>query len=141
MKKLLTTAAITLLLGACGSQTQVVAPTNLTHLSVSAMDFAYSPSRIQLTAGQRYDLTIVNQSGDDHDMKTSMPIANLKYVQANNDADEQQENTADSTFDVDFDAHATSEVIFTPTTPGTYEFHCDEPGHTEAGMSGTFVVR
>ncbi|TAK21847.1 MAG: hypothetical protein EPO26_13835 [Chloroflexota bacterium] len=31
--------------------------------------------------------------------------------------------------------------IFTIARPGTYEFVCEEPGHTEAGMKGTITVR
>jgi uncharacterized cupredoxin-like copper-binding protein len=35
----------------------------------------------------------------------------------------------------------TSSLEFTPTKPGTYEFECTVPGHKEAGMRGTLVVK
>lgn len=35
----------------------------------------------------------------------------------------------------DYDA-----IGFTPTTPGTYRFHCPIPGHDERGLVGTLVV-
>lgn len=31
-------------------------------------------------------------------------------------------------------------VEFTPTTAGTFQFYCAEPGHKEAGMVGTLTV-
>jgi uncharacterized cupredoxin-like copper-binding protein len=31
-------------------------------------------------------------------------------------------------------------AVFTPTTPGSYRFYCDIPGHPEAGMVGTLIV-
>jgi uncharacterized cupredoxin-like copper-binding protein len=32
-------------------------------------------------------------------------------------------------------------VSFVPTKPGTFEFFCAVPGHKEAGMVGTLIVR
>ena len=32
-------------------------------------------------------------------------------------------------------------VAFVPTKPGTYEFYCAVPGHREAGMVGSLMVR
>ena len=32
-------------------------------------------------------------------------------------------------------------IMFKPTKPGTYTFYCDVPGHLEAGMKGTLIVK
>ena len=32
-------------------------------------------------------------------------------------------------------------VDFTPSTAGSYEFYCSQPGHKEAGMKGTLTVQ
>jgi len=36
---------------------------------------------------------------------------------------------------------ATNTMEFTPTKPGTHEFFCAVPGHKDAGMKGTLVVK
>ena len=56
-------------------------------------------------------------------------------------------DTQTHSFDIDaFNVHvpmptgSPALALFTPTTPGTYTFYCQIPGHTEAGMQGTLVV-
>ena len=51
-------------------------------------------------------------------------------------------------FDIDaFDVHVPMPTgtpalaLFTPTAPGTYTFYCRIPGHAEAGMKGTLIVK
>lgn len=111
-----------------------------TPITVQASEYLFTPNSIQLVAGQPVQLTIVNTGQADHDVKSDMPVSNLTYVQADNDAAEQVQNAAEGTFDVDFDQGDTSTVTFVPTTPGTYDFKCDEPNHAEQGMTGTFTV-
>ena len=145
--------ALVALVAACGSSAQTprtgvsaaaqkpaAAPNAARDVRVLASEFAFSPSTIELKAGQQVTVTFVNNGKVDHDMKSDLPISGLKYSKADNDADEQTENAARNVFDVDFSAGDTSVVTFTPTTAGTYQFFCDEPGHREAGMVGTFVV-
>jgi uncharacterized cupredoxin-like copper-binding protein len=122
---------------AAATNSPVVYPSKVTIL---AGEFKYSPNQIDLKAGQAVTLTIVNQGQADHDIKTEMPISGLSYTKADNDEDEQADNASKNVFDVDFNVGTTAVVTFTPTTPGSYVFHCDEPGHTEAGMTGTFVI-
>lgn len=38
-------------------------------------------------------------------------------------------------------AGMSSSISFVPTKPGSYEFYCAVPGHKEAGMVGTLIVR
>ena len=35
----------------------------------------------------------------------------------------------------------TDEITFTPTKAGTFPFWCSVPGHRDAGMQGTFIVK
>lgn len=117
--------------------TPVVVPAGIT---VLANEYLYAPNHIDLKVGQPVTLTIVNGGKTDHDMKSEIPLTGLSYAKADNNPDEEKENSAKNVFDVDFNVGTTAVISFTPTTPGAFGFKCDQPGHTEAGMTGTFVV-
>lgn len=110
-------------------------------VKLTADEFAFTPNTVTLTAGQPVQLTIVNTGKVAHDLKSSLPIANLTYQHANNPVDEQAANIKGGVLDVDFDPGTTAQVTFTPTKAGTYTFKCDVPGHAQLGMTGTFVVQ
>jgi uncharacterized cupredoxin-like copper-binding protein len=114
------------------------APQNV--VSITAREFSFAPSSIHLKLGVPVTLTIANSGGVAHDLKSDMAIGDLAYTKADNPADEQKDNVAHSVLDVDFDPGSTAVVTFTPRMAGSFVFHCDVPGHTEAGMTGTFVV-
>jgi len=109
-------------------------------IALTAADLSFTPNSIQMVVGQPVQLTITNLGQLDHDVKSDIPISQLTYVQADNDPQEQVDNAAQGVLDVDFDKGDTSTVTFVPTTAGTYSFQCDQPGHADAGMKGTFVV-
>lgn len=154
--------AVLLAVSACGSaqvgQTNVGGPqavaarpitgiqapagtTSAQQVALSATEFKFTPNSIHLTVGRPVQMTITNAGAVNHDIKSAMPIRDLTYIQADNDAAEQRDNAAHGVFDVDFNQGHTSKVTFVPTTAGTYQFYCDEPGHKEAGMVGSFVVQ
>src|SRR5581483_10000972 len=91
-------------------------------IALTAADLSFTPNSIQMVVGQPVQLTITNLG------------------QLDNDPQEQVDNAAQGVLDVDFDKGDTSTVTFVPTTAGTYSFQCDQPGHADAGMKGTFVV-
>jgi uncharacterized cupredoxin-like copper-binding protein len=109
-------------------------------VTITAREFSFTPSSIHLKIGVPATLTIVNSGAVAHDLKSDIAIGNLVYAKADNPADEQKDNVAHNVLDIDFDPGSTAKVTFTPTKAGTFAFHCDIPGHTEAGMTGAFVV-
>ena len=109
-------------------------------ITLQGGEFSLTPSAVQMTVGMPVQLTIVNVGKLDHDMKSTLPLSGLTYVQADNPPDEQQANADSGALDVDYNKGDTSTVTFTPTQAGTYDFWCDVPGHREAGMAGAFTV-
>lgn len=123
-----------------GVQPSAAAAT-LQRVAMQAKEFSFSPNVVHLKLGQPVQLTIANIGVVNHDIKSALPISDLKYLSADNPVGEQQSNAKRAVFDVDFHSGHTAQVTFVPTKAGQYTFFCDEPGHKEAGMTGTFVVR
>ena len=110
-------------------------------VTIDAREFSFTPNTVRLTVGQPEQLTMINVGQVDHDIKSAMPIKDLSYQKADNDADEQVTNAAQGVFDLDFNQGHSAQITFTPTQAGTFQFYCDEPGHKEGGMIGTFIVQ
>lgn len=117
-----------------------IAPSATQQISLTGREFGFSQSVVLLPLGQQVQFTVSNTGLLDHDIKSNIPVGSLTYIHADNDPAEQKENAANGTFDVDFNKGTTAQVTFVANQPGAYEFHCDVPGHTAAGMKGTFVV-
>lgn len=108
---------------------------------LSAQDFKFVPSTITGKVGTPITLFVTNDStGEDHDLKSELPIEKLSYAHADNADNEKADNQKNNTLDVDFKMGSWAQVTFTPTKEGTFEFHCDEPGHKDKGMKGSFVI-
>jgi len=84
---------------------------------VVARDFSFSPSEVNVAAGETVNLTLANEGGLPHDITISA-----------------------FGFRLPAGPGATESAALTPARPGTYEFYCSVPGHREAGMSGTLIV-
>ncbi len=124
-----------LILAACsgnGSGTQVV--------SVTAVDMAFDPTTIEVTAGMPVRLTLMNEGTLEHDFSImEIPLETMGAT-----AVSMEHDMADMSVEPELHmaaAMGTSNMMeFTPTSPGTYEFFCTVPGHREAGMRGELVV-
>ena len=138
-------AAIALALSACGSPAQTAKPvtqaTAAQQVTLHGKEFSFNPNTVQLKVGQPVQLTLANDGTVDHDIKSDIPVSNLAYQTADNDAAEQADNAAGGVFDVDYNLGHTAQITFVPAKAGTYQFYCDVAGHKEAGMTGTFVVQ
>lgn len=109
-------AAIGLVLAACGGGGgDSGAPA--ANLTLTAEDIKWDRTSLTARAGQTVNLTIKNAGTLEH---------NFAF-------DEAQVN-------VTIPAGDTETVTFTASAPGTYTFYCNIPGHSEAGMTGTFTV-
>ena len=100
------------------AQTSAVAPTNLTtNVSITASEFKFSPTSINVPLGQKVIFTLNNTGVVEHDFTVASTGFTLR-------ANPGQTATGEFTFD----------------KPGVFDFICSIPGHKDAGMKGSLTV-
>ncbi|MBI4674302.1 MAG: cupredoxin domain-containing protein [Chloroflexi bacterium] len=87
-------------------------------VNVEGSEFAYKPSEIAAKPGQKVTVSFKNTGTVEHTFV--IKDLNVKLTA-------QPGKTVSGTFTA-------------PSTPGTFEIHCDIAGHTEAGMVGKLTV-
>jgi nitrite reductase (NO-forming) len=95
----------------------VVAANLPTDVTLTASEFKFSPTRLQLPSGKKVSITLQNTGTVEHDLTVDALGVKL-FAPAGKSA--------------------TGE--FTLDKPGTYDFYCSIPGHKDAGMHGTLSV-
>lgn len=111
-------------------------------VTVQMTEFAFTPATIEVQVGQPVVITLTNVGSVLHDLHVldvsleREPVVTGGVVESG----EQDEGTV-SAVHAAVDPGQTATVEFVPAAPGTYEIICDEPGHKEAGMVGTLIVR
>jgi uncharacterized cupredoxin-like copper-binding protein len=84
-------------------------------------------------------LTFTNDSSLEHDFSV-LDIA-VTAVSATETGDHAMADEHQPALHMSAAPGETAVLEFTPTQPGTYEFFCTVPGHKEAGMVGTLIVK
>ncbi len=93
-------------------------PSNVsTNVAIAASEFKFTPSTIQVPAGQKVTFTLDNRGVVEHDM--TVQAVGFSVL-----AKPGQVATGEFTFD----------------KPGVFDFICSIPGHKDAGMKGTLNV-
>ena len=105
---------------------------------VTTNGFRYGPSTIEVGVGQPVRLTLRNADAVEHDfIVDKLPMhAGAGAHMAGMDHAGGEEG-----IHIHAPAFAESFGVFTPTEKGTYVVYCSLPGHREAGMTGSLVVR
>ena len=114
-----------LFIGACaGPQTATKVSTvgdKTGTVEVTADNFHFEPSIIEVKSGDPLLLKITNVSSGSHNLTVKDPGGQV--IQ-----------------NVDLPANKTTNVELRFKQPGTYEFYCDKPFHKTMGMKGQFEV-
>ncbi len=87
-------------------------------VEITATEFAFEPSKIDVEQGETVRLKLVNQGNLSHNLHLHGVDTKTETVQGG----------------------ASDTVEFTATEAGTVRFFCNVPGHKEAGMKGRMVV-
>lgn len=130
-------------LSACSSATEPPAAA-ATELIVSASDIAFDTNRLEAIASRPVRVTLSNTGALEHDFS----IMKMPHIGAVMDGMAEGMDDHDmSHMGNDPDVHVAAmtgnshSIEFTPSEPGEYEYFCSVPGHKEAGMVGTLVVK
>ena len=99
---------------------------------------AFVPNRIEVKKGEQVRFRLRNDGAMDHEMVLATLEMNLKHA-------EEMKKNPDMEHD---DPNAkrigpmkSSEILWRFDTAGTFDFSCLIPGHREAGMTGTIIVK
>jgi len=127
--------AMALVLSACaGPRAQEV--------SLTAVDMAFQPNLLEVTAGMPIRLTMMNQGALEHDFSIlEIPMETIAATAAPMEDHDMEAMTVEPQLHMAVAIGMSNTVEFTPTKPGAYEFFCTVPGHKEAGMIGGLIVR
>lgn len=87
-------------------------------ITVTATDFAFTPSTLTLKKGDEVSITFKNNGKYPHNFTISELGVGTKTIQPG------QEDT----------------LTFTPSKSGSFTFLCTVPGHADRGMTGTLTV-
>ncbi|HSO30461.1 MAG TPA: cupredoxin domain-containing protein [Candidatus Sulfomarinibacteraceae bacterium] len=105
-------------LAACGGGTPSPS-TTVTEVTLTGTEFGFEPKAVEIAAGAKLKITLVNKGTLEHDVsidalgvKLLVPVGQTLSV-----------TTAE------------------PVPAGTYEIYCAVAGHKEAGMTGTLTVK
>ena len=120
-------------------------PLPTARLSITATDIAYDHNQMEAVVGQPIRLTLVNSGTLEHDFTiATMPHSDLMVI---DEMDDEMAGHDMANMGTEPDVHMAapaggqSTIEFTPTESGEYQFVCTVPGHQEAGMVGTLLVR
>jgi len=106
--------------GPAVAQAPVQAAAPAQAITITATEMAFSPTSLEVKAGQPVTLTLRNNGVVEHNW---------------------QGKIGDETILVTAQPKQSASKTFTPQTAGTYKIVCTVPGHEQAGMVATLVVK
>jgi uncharacterized cupredoxin-like copper-binding protein len=112
-------------------------------LSVTAKEFAYTPTILEVTSGQLVEISLQNTGAVEHDFS----ITEIDLAASPTSTDEAQSGHMmggmgeQPKLHVAAAAGGQGTLTFTPTKPGQYQFYCIVAGHKDAGMAGILTVK
>jgi uncharacterized cupredoxin-like copper-binding protein len=105
-------------------------------LGNTANELKFFPDRMQLVAGKKYKLLLSNPSPQKHYF-TAKEFASNIWTQK---VDAGNVEIKGAIQELELRPSTTAAWVLVPMKSGSYHLRCTIPGHTEAGMTGTFTV-
>jgi uncharacterized cupredoxin-like copper-binding protein len=98
----------------------------------------YVPNRIEVRKGEQIRFVLKNAGALDHEFLLATTAENLKHAELMKKYPEMEHDDPNGKR---LKPEGTSEILWRFTKKGEFEFSCLIPGHREAGMLGTIIVK
>jgi uncharacterized cupredoxin-like copper-binding protein len=98
----------------------------------------YEPSRIVVRKGEQIRFVIFNDGNETHEFVLATVKENLKHAAAMKKNPHMAHHDPNA---ITLTPYVGGELLWKFTKGGTFEYGCLIPGHREAGMHGTIVVK
>ncbi|MBD6617155.1 copper-binding protein [Komarekiella sp. 'clone 1'] len=105
-------------------------------LGNSANELKFEPNHLELVAGKRYQLRLINPSQQKHYF-TAKDFADGIWTQK---VEAGKVEIKGAIHELELKPGAEAEWVFVPLKPGKYGLRCPIAGHTEAGMTGEIAI-
>jgi len=105
-------------------------------------EFAFDPTEIRATVGERVRLVAVNRGAVLHDITTEAFAGDVETTSgaAEHVSTGGADHGAADSFHVALNTGETVELVFEATEAGEYELFCSVPGHRQLGMTARLIV-
>ncbi len=98
----------------------------------------FVPERIEVKRGEQIRFVLRNNGDLDHEFVLATTKENIKHAEEMKKNPEMEHDDPNSKR---LAPKKTSEIVWRFTKAGTFEYGCLIPGHREAGMIGTVIVK
>ena len=105
-----------------------------TVVTISIKSREFIPNRVSVTMGQKTRLVLKNL---DTELHAFLPVALLTDIHLNLSGNGAPQFSKEGLVRVLLPTRGQTEIVFTPSRPGTFPYFCDLPGHV---MRGTIMV-
>lgn len=122
-----------------GDEGLFAAPADAT-LAIELRDVLFDKKQLEVVANRVVEIGIKNTGTVDHDF-TIEKIDAAVGMHVPGDAPPSHEHLGKYAVHVPLKPKQAGQLRLRVRTPGTYEYVCVAPGHKEAGMKGTLVVK
>jgi uncharacterized cupredoxin-like copper-binding protein len=98
----------------------------------------FIPDRVEVRKGEQIRFKLRNEGEVDHEFVLATTAENLEHAEMMKMHPHMEHEDANARR---LAPHKTGEIVWSFTKAGTFEFSCLIPGHREAGMTGTVLVK
>jgi len=105
-------------------------------VNIVMTDIAYDVDEIDATAGEPLTVHLSNEGQLEHDFN----IDDIAVSDVSASGDGTNMSGEEAPIHLHLKPGEEGAITFTPDEAGEYEFYCTQPGHEDAGMSGTLIV-